>query len=1256
MSINFISQTFVKGDTFIDEPLRIGISKPDGRELSTTEILQQAVMFALGTNDAKKADEFIKQYGLQPPAKVLAKDVSGQKIYQLPVNSEFYSNIKEFKPQADKSKTNGTSNINANAPVNNTRENNLQTELNAQKIRLKTFAPIEVPAKFRAAYHNYLRANNRQDSYENRHNFIKALKNNPQTLAKYQPLFTKDAQFDALRKKQAEMEKQTAARVQAVNEGYQLRTGKTAPKSKFSVAMEKEYQIARLVYQATDSQEFRQAFIDGKLGNAGKIFNARYAEDIEKSLGKSNPLLYGYYRSETANPNISPDQIDFNKLNLEEQKMLASIEVESSENGGKNQFATGTLGNAEALKRGYDGNAGKYTYNTAGLKDLADPRRETYRRVLVSAGYSDTEAKAFLDAIEKEKGEVSYIWTGKSDYDTNKDGKVQAGEEAAFAKDEKNLIGIFTLSSEDREKVSVTGALARGDKQAAFDILANNYRLRQEREFEKNKSGSLLKDGFEALALHRRMNEDIDKLSNNIFNGNEDFRISDNPFQGAANKTADYIEKETKGWIETVPFLKNLSEENKQRIIDLRVGTMSGTVQLFAMVNGVTSFLPELIEDGLIYSLKQTGLDTSGYEAGVKQLRETRANFYQAFTKLNTKSLQLRENVYQTKQDLNIRTSVFDLPSGARSVGEMIPQIVPQLVVGAVTGPMGLLSQIAINAAVGAAMEGGQTYALTNNREKAVADAAFGAINGGLIPAGNKLGLVEDISLQIGWTAIQGKMRGLNDNQIVDQMIKQAGGAIAFRTGTKLNIELAKIVGKTELSINEAKRIFGSEVFKSLREGSLKYAENLQAIAKDIGAKIKTEGGKLIVEVPKRIENAGKVAFENYGKNNKVMTSGRVETVNQALKQNHLEMKTELIPTVLIKLAAKGAYNAEGTLRAFGDFATEVRKSPIKFSEAEMAAAYRVETGTQNLKIDETALASEAMRRRAPNGMPENLLKIRESLTDGVAREAFDVKYKQMNGGKGFEARIEGMQKRGDLSAELATQYRKDIALQIESVIRENNFPIIKKQLLTDKGFLRGADIQEALTKPTAKSQRVALRSALSVEITNRILAAPYPTAQGHQAHIEVKVFTDTGFTSKTDWQKANPGKSAEGYYQIGSKFMYGATDIDILILKLNANGKSDIVHTEQIKAGENDNHERASLQRDKMLNALNNSANVDVVLQKSDGTILTNINYDSIKKSKNVTRGLPVKGAFDEKLNLDYKQLNKIAEEIENLRKRGGI
>lgn len=91
---------------------------------------------------------------------------------------------------------------------------------------------------------------------------------------------------------------------------------------------------------------------------------------------------------------------------------------------------------------------------------------------------------------------------------------------------------------------------------------------------------------------------------------------------------------------------------------------------------------------------------------------------------------------------------------------------------------------------------------------------------------------------------------GQSDNEIIDQMMKQAGGAIAFRVGTKLNESLAKMRGKESLSINEAKQVMYEETVKALGEGNVKYAESLQNYAESAGTKINIEGGKVKIETP----------------------------------------------------------------------------------------------------------------------------------------------------------------------------------------------------------------------------------------------------------------------------------------------------------------------------------------------------------------------------------------------------------------------
>lgn len=99
MAIGYISQSYLNNTLLTDESFVIGVGKPPSKALSPREILRQAVMFALETKDVAKADGFIKQSGLTPPAAVPVKNVGGQEIYQLSVDESFYAKIEDFKNQ-----------------------------------------------------------------------------------------------------------------------------------------------------------------------------------------------------------------------------------------------------------------------------------------------------------------------------------------------------------------------------------------------------------------------------------------------------------------------------------------------------------------------------------------------------------------------------------------------------------------------------------------------------------------------------------------------------------------------------------------------------------------------------------------------------------------------------------------------------------------------------------------------------------------------------------------------------------------------------------------------------------------------------------------------------------------------------------------------------------------------------------------------------------------------------------------------------
>lgn len=125
---------------------------------------------------------------------------------------------------------------------------------------------------------------------------------------------------------------------------------------------------------------------------------------------------------------------------------------------------------------------------------------------------------------------------------------------------------------------------------------------------------------------------------------------------------------------------------------------------------------------------------------------------------------------------------------------------------------------------------------------------------------------------------------------------------------------------------------------------------------------------------------------------------------------------------------------------------------------------------------------------------------------------------------------------------------------------------------------------------------------------TKQQLMRQYPVAQGYRVLSEVDVYQGTRFASKVDWHKANPNASLTGYEEFGGKLWRKVTDIDIAVVKENANGKTEIVHLEQIKSGESDRAIDAQGQMDNSLAAMRNAGTVEAALRTQEKTILRNI------------------------------------------------
>ena len=99
MAINPILFSLALNESFQngDDATTIGVPAKANEKLSPVEVLRRAVMIALDTNDAKQADEFIRQSGIKPPTNLTRQNKNGVAFYEFPVGTDFYNSVEQFK-------------------------------------------------------------------------------------------------------------------------------------------------------------------------------------------------------------------------------------------------------------------------------------------------------------------------------------------------------------------------------------------------------------------------------------------------------------------------------------------------------------------------------------------------------------------------------------------------------------------------------------------------------------------------------------------------------------------------------------------------------------------------------------------------------------------------------------------------------------------------------------------------------------------------------------------------------------------------------------------------------------------------------------------------------------------------------------------------------------------------------------------------------------------------------------------------------
>ncbi len=121
MAINPILFSLALNESFQngDDTATIGVPVKPNEKLSPVEVLRRAVMTALGTNDAKQADEFIRQSGIQPQTNLTRQNKNGVAFYGFPVGTDFYNSVGQFKKTGKATPLGNTASVvNANSADN----------------------------------------------------------------------------------------------------------------------------------------------------------------------------------------------------------------------------------------------------------------------------------------------------------------------------------------------------------------------------------------------------------------------------------------------------------------------------------------------------------------------------------------------------------------------------------------------------------------------------------------------------------------------------------------------------------------------------------------------------------------------------------------------------------------------------------------------------------------------------------------------------------------------------------------------------------------------------------------------------------------------------------------------------------------------------------------------------------------------------------------------------------------------------------
>lgn len=825
----------------------------------------------------------------------------------------------------------------------------------------------------------------------------------------------------------------------------------------------------------------------------------------------------------------------------------------------------------------------------------------------------------------------------------------------------------FYLSSNLRNELYRIEVDSHGSEQEKLQVKVEDELTKIDEKYAALKPGNDLQKAAFALARDNEKKAAIDFLVGQA----KDVRGGQSWQENIANQAVDFLEKAARFSVDNHPLYRFLPEEAKKQIVDFQIGIGRGTVGLVGAVKGVGDFFQDAAADALLYSAKETGLDkTLGIDvdkiqADLKLERGEDAKLWSNLANASTERIAKNQLAYDIKKDAGINLTIYDTPNWAVKGGEITAQAVPFIAVGVATGGASIPVSVAIAAGTGAFVAGGTTYSQTRQYEPALKAAVIGAAQGAVIPLSGALGkmaggaageLFADAAANTAFVYTVGKLQGRNDAEIGQDIVLQLAQGGAFRIGGGLHKAMQQRAGKTlateaqvqgEFQKLQQQPEFMRAVKQTVAESAGKQTENfvrqteIETIAKSLeqqraaatkkptrkptavnvrAAERAAEG----VTARARIKTQASEIVGNWGKNNKVFTGEQYSRAKAELLQN-TKLYSGIPADQIAPLAKVAGHHLEAGGRAFVDF--------VKLVKAEAAVS--------NIKLNEADY--EKLYKDAST---EYLIRVRETLSE-PARAEFDATRVKAGSDETF---VKGLPKE-----EINIQKR------FENIARKTNgqSEVTAKLLAAEEAaraivnrpeFLNSSEMKTALTKENDLLK--AVQSEVGVELAKQQLLKQFPPEKGYEILSGVKVFEDTGFTTKADWLTANSGKTLKGYQFKNNRVMREVTDIDLLIVKKSADGAAaEIVRFEQIKAGENDTGAKAGKQMLSSVNAIKSTdaGGEKIMLEVNGADVTSKINLKTVDTAEQVTRGPEGKTGFDESVGVSAAIMKDIAQKIIN-------